>query len=191
MPKNNQTRSKDLQPAARPEPAAQPGMVRFLWSFPIYLAAGFGLLLAPFSRPFVDASTTILVKICAFAVRAFGGSALARGNALINPASGFTISVEDTCNASNVIILLGAAVLAFPARWGHRAKGFLAGAVVLHIVNFFRIVSLFYLAQYNYAWFEFAHWYVWEGLMMIVTLVLFWIWVQYSREEPPAVSEGA
>lgn len=165
-------------------------MNRFLWLFPVCLLIGFGLLQAPFSRPLVNGTTTLLVKACAFVVRIFGGSAVARENILMNPSSGFSISVEDTCNASNVIILLGAAVLAFPARWRQKIKGFVMGALVLHIVNFFRIISLFYLAQYNFTWFEFAHWYVWEGLMMIVTLVLFWIWVEDSRGNPqPAPSK--
>jgi len=189
MAKTDIPRAQGPGPASQAEPPARRDMVRFLWSFPVYLAVGFGLLLAPVSRPVVDGSTVILVKVCAFAVRVFGGSALAQGKVLTNPANGFSISVEDTCNASNVIILLGAAVLAFPARWVQKAKGFVAGAVVLHIVNFFRIVSLFYLRQYNFTWFEFAHWYVWEGLMMIVTLVLFWIWVQNSRENPQPVSK--
>jgi exosortase H (IPTLxxWG-CTERM-specific) len=122
-------------------------------------------------------------------VRVCGGQAVARENLLLNPATGFSISVEDTCNASNVMILLGAAVLAFPASWRQKAKGLVAGAVALHAVNFVRIISLFYLGQYNFAWFEFAHWYVWEGLMMIVTLVLFWIWVQNSRENPQPISK--
>jgi exosortase H (IPTLxxWG-CTERM-specific) len=158
------------------------GMVRFLWLFPVCLAAGFALLWAPFTRPATDAFTTLLVKASAFLVSLFGGQAAAQQNVLRNPVTGFAITVEDTCNASNVVILLCAAVLAFPAHWRQKLKGLVAGTVVLYLVNFLRIISLFYLGQYNFTWFEFAHWYVWEGLMMLVTLVLFWVWVQNSRE---------
>jgi exosortase H (IPTLxxWG-CTERM-specific) len=156
-------------------------LIRFLLTFLLFVAIGFGLLQAPFSRPAVNRFTAVLVSISAFLVRGLGGHAVAQQQVLSNPVTGFQIAVEDTCNASNVVILLWAAMLAFPAGWRQRAKGVLAGTALLHAVNLLRIISLFYLGQYNASWFEFAHLYVWEGLMMVVTLVLFWAWVQNSQ----------
>lgn len=169
-------------PPAAAAPRVPAGMVRFLWVFPVCVVAGFALLEAPFARPAVNGFTALLVKITAFLVRLFGGTAAAQFKVLRNPSTGFAITVEDTCNASNVVILLWAAVLAFPASWRQRAKGIVAGTLVLHAVNLLRIVSLYYLGQYRAEWFEFAHIYVWEGLMMLVTLVVFWSWVQGNRE---------
>ena len=40
---------------------------------------------------------------------------------LKNPANGYSIQVEDTCNGSNVTILLWAAILAFPRPVGAEA----------------------------------------------------------------------
>ena len=48
-------------------------------------------------------------------------------------------------------------------------------------MNLLRIISLFYLGQFRMSWFDFAHLYVWECLMMVVTLVVFWNWVQAGR----------
>src|SRR5689334_22268084 len=158
----------------RPQAA---GVARFLWLFPLWLVVGFGLLETHYGRPAVDAWTRWLVQASALAVRIAGGSAAAHGNLLQNPSTGFSIAVEDTCNASNVVVLLCAAVLAFPATWMKKLKGIAAGTTALLAINLLRIVSLFYLGQYDPAWFEFAHLYLWEGLMMIVTLVLFWMWV--------------
>ena len=155
-------------------------LVRFLLTFLFSAAIGFGLLQAPFCRPAVNGFTAILVDISAFLVRSFGGHAVAQHRILRNPVTGFEIAVEDTCNASNVVILLWAAMLAFPAGWRQKAKGILIGTALLHAVNLVRIVSLFYLGQYSGSLFEFAHLYVWEGLMMVVTLVLFGAWVQDS-----------
>ena len=155
-----------------------PNLRRFLLVFPVCLAIGFGLLSAPFSRPVVDRSTAVLVEVCAFLVRMCGGHAVAQQNFLRNPISGFEIAVEDTCNASDVVILLCAAIVAFPAGWRHKVKGMAIGALLLHAVNLVRIISLFYLGQYRASWFEFSHLYVWEGLMMVFTLVVFWVWVQ-------------
>jgi exosortase H (IPTLxxWG-CTERM-specific) len=182
---NRRAAKNSAMPAGEPPSAAQavrPGMVRFLWVFPVCVVAGFALLEAPFTRSAVNGFTALLVRVSALLVRMFGGAAAAEFKVLRNPATGFAITVEDTCNASNVVILLWAAVLAFPATWRQRAKGIVVGTLVLHAVNLLRIVSLFYLGQYKMEWFEFAHIYVWEGLMMLVTLVVFWNWVRENRE---------
>ena len=153
-------------------------MRRFLIAFPICLAAGFALLLAPFSQPAVRVFTAGIVATCAKLVWLCGGQAAAAGDVLRNPATGFSIQVEDTCNASNVTVLLWAAILAFPAPWGQKLKGLALGTVALHGVNLLRIASLFYIGQHSPAMFEFTHLYVWEGAIMLVTLVIFWTWVQ-------------
>jgi exosortase H (IPTLxxWG-CTERM-specific) len=163
-------------------------MKRFLIVFPICLGAGFALLLAPFSVPAVTAFTSGIVAICAKLVWLCGGQAAAVQKVLRNPVTGFSIQVEDTCNASNVTILLWAAILAFPAPWREKAKGLVAGTLVIHAINLLRIVSLFYLGQHSPGMFEFAHLYVWEGVIMLVTLVIFWTWVQrtYRAGQAPA-----
>jgi exosortase H (IPTLxxWG-CTERM-specific) len=155
---------------------------RFLAIFSVCIAAGFVLLEMPFSRPVIDGFTVALAQISAFFVRAVGGQAVADHKVLLNPTSGFAITIEDTCNASNVVILLWAGILAFPSSWRDRAKGIMWGTLLLHAINLLRIVSLFYLGQYNRTWFEFAHVYLWEGVMMIVTLVVFWGWVDGVQE---------
>jgi exosortase H (IPTLxxWG-CTERM-specific) len=176
---------------ATPESPAQTlraRMRRFLIVFPICLAVGFALLLAPFSQPAVTAFTAGIVAICAKLVGLCGGPATAYQGMLRNPVTGFSIQVEDTCNASNVTILLWAAILAFPAPWRAKLKGLLAGTLVLHAVNLFRIASLFYIGQHSPGMFEFTHLYVWEGAIMLLTLVIFWTWVQstYRASQPRA-----
>jgi len=153
-------------------------MKRFVILFPVFLVAGFGLLLTPFLRPVIDGGTATLVRASAFLVRILGGQAAAQSDILQNPASGFSIRVMDTCNASNVTVLLWAAILAFPAPWIAKSKGLASGTVAIHFLNLVRIVSLFYLGQVNAKWFEIAHLYVWESLIVLFTLVIFWLWVQ-------------
>ncbi len=153
-------------------------MRRFLIVFPICLLVGFGLLLAPFSQSAVTRFTVGVVGLSARLVRLCGGQVAANGDVLTNPSTGYSIRVEDTCNASNVTVLLWAAILAFPAPWRQKIIGLFVGTVVLHLVNLFRIISLFYIGQHEPGWFEFTHLYVWEALIMLVTLAIFWTWVQ-------------
>ena len=155
-------------------------MARFVILFPAWLLAGFGLLFAPFTRPAIDRGTAWLVQLSALLVRLLGGHAAAQSDILRNPASGFSIRVLDTCNASNVTVLLWAAILAFPAPWAAKGKGLAGGTVAIHILNLLRIVSLFYLGQVSEKWFEIAHLYVWESLIVLFTLVIFWLWVQQT-----------
>jgi len=59
-----------------------------------------------------------------------------------------------------------------------KGKGLLAGTATIYVINFLRIISLFYLGQYDVRWFEFAHLYVWESVFVLLTLTFFWMWVR-------------
>lgn len=160
-------------------------MTRFLLLFGISLAVLFGLLLAPATVPAVDRFTRGLVTVSAALIRLFGGHAVADGDLLQDPSTSFAIRMAYGCNGAHVTILLWAAVLAFPATWLQKAKGLLAGTAAIHIVNLIRFISLFYVGEYNRAWFDFAHLYLWESLMMIDTLVIFWTWAHFVRRPGP------
>ncbi|HEX2390662.1 MAG TPA: exosortase H, partial [Casimicrobiaceae bacterium] len=51
-----------------------------------------------------------------------------------------------------------------------------------------RVVTLFYLGQWNAAVFEWAHLYVWQALIMLDVLI---VWVVWVRMTPPAASATA
>jgi len=163
------------------EPSAPPRknrVLRFLVLFPIFLAVGFCGLLIPFLHPAVTSFTRGLVEISAMVIRLFGGNAIAHQVVLQNPSNGFALEVLDGCNGDDVAVLLWAAILAYPASWLQKGKGLLAGTAAIYVINFLRIISLFYLGQYNRQWFEFAHLYVWESVFVLLTLTIFWTWVR-------------
>jgi exosortase H (IPTLxxWG-CTERM-specific) len=85
--------------------------------------------------------------------------------------------MRDGCNAVNVTILLWAAVIAFPATWKMKALGTLAGSLLIQAVNVIRFITLFYIGQYSATWFDFAHGYLWETLIVLDTMVIFGLWV--------------
>ena len=157
-------------------------MVRFLILFCVCLLAGFILLFTPFTQPAVDGFSRGIVSFAAVLIRLCGGRAVALADIMRSPASRFEIRMANGCNGVNVTILLWAALIAFPASWLQKAKGLLAGTLAIHSVNLIRFISLFYLGQYNQRWFDFAHLYVWESLMMFDTLVVFWTWAYFVRK---------
>ena len=173
-------RPSQTRPAQAEETGAPPKnrMLRFLVLFPIFLAAGFCALLIPFLHPAVTAFTRGLVEASAMVIRLFGGHAAAQQVILRNPSNGFAMEVLDGCNGDDVVVLLWAAILAYPASWLQKGKGLLAGTATIYVINFLRIISLFYLGQYDVRWFEFAHLYVWESVFVLLTLTIFWTWVR-------------
>jgi len=160
------------------DPKAQ--MRRFLILFPVCLLLGFALLEVPPVSAAIAAFTASLVSISGGLIHLFGGKATVAGTLLISPA-GFGVKVENGCNAVNVTILLWAAILTYPASWTARTKGLAAGSLALHAVNLLRIITLYYLGQYNRNWFDFAHYYLWESLIVLDTLAIFWFWATLVR----------
>jgi exosortase H (IPTLxxWG-CTERM-specific) len=159
-------------------------MLRFLITFCLCAVAGFALLLAPPLRPAVALFSRSLVKASASLISICGGDARIDGadrTVLVHPANGTGVEMKDGCNGVNVTLLLWAALLAFPGTWRQRLKGFVLGTLAIQAVNFVRFISLFYLLPYNRPIFDFAHDYLWESLIMLDALVVFWIWVYRVR----------
>jgi exosortase H (IPTLxxWG-CTERM-specific) len=160
--------------------------VRFLIVFAVAAFVQFAILLAPWTRPAIDGFSRALVQASAAVIHFFGGQALVSNMIMQSPVSGFSIEMKDGCNGVNVMILLWSAILAFPVSRSAKLAGLLAGALAIHGLNFFRFISLFYLGQYRMSWFEFAHLYLWETLIMLDALIVFGIWVRRSSAEPAA-----
>ena len=154
---------------------------RFLIWFPLCLLVGLALLQVPAVDACVERLTGVLVDVTAAVIHLFGGKALVSGATLSSPVNGFAVRVENGCNAVNVSVLLWSAILVYPAGWKDKVKGIVAGTLLLHSLNLVRIVSLYYLGQYNRSWFDFAHLYLWEGLIVVDTLAIFWGWVILVR----------
>jgi exosortase H (IPTLxxWG-CTERM-specific) len=149
-------------------------MKRFVLLFALFAGVGFALVLAPPLVPFFEYLTRCAAAISAEIIRIAGGHIVIKDYTLTSPDNGFSIVVVYGCNGINVIILLWAAQLAWPAgRWMDKLKAMCLGALVIQAANTLRIISLFYLGQWNKTWFEAMHLYVWEILIMVLGLALF------------------
>ena len=140
--------------------------------------AQFAVLLLPPFRPLVDGFSTHLASVSAWLIRAFGGTCVQHAAVLGNPVKGFAMEVRDGCNGVNVVILLWAAILAYPCNPKWKLAGLGGGMAAIQVVNLLRLISLFYLGQYSPPLFEFAHLYLWEMLIIIDAMVVFGVWVR-------------
>jgi exosortase H (IPTLxxWG-CTERM-specific) len=154
-------------------------MIRFFIAFLVLQAALFGAELTPWAqRFFVVPWTNQLAAISAGLVTLFDPDVVATGKVLRSTTNGFAVSIEAGCNGVEATIVLLAAVLAFPAPWKNKLIGLAAGIVAVQGLNVVRVISLFYLGQWNYQVFEWAHLYVWQALIMLDVLVVWLIWVR-------------
>lgn len=132
--------------------------------------------------------TALLTRTCAFLVTSLDGNASAAGKVLWNMRSGFGVSIEPGCNGIEACIVLFAAIMAFPERWRHKVVGLVAGFAAVQGLNIVRVISLFYIGQWNTAVFNFAHEYLWQALIMLDVLVVWLLWVRagnVARKRPP------
>ena len=108
------------------------------------------------------------------------------GKILQSTSNNFAISIERGCNGVEAVIILVSAMLAFPAPWKHRLIGIGLGFVAIQALNLVRIISLFYLGQWNRIWFDWFHLYLWQALIVLDALVAFLIWLRYlPRQSAP------
>lgn len=162
-------------------------MLKFVILFPIYLVALFVLeLWAPVDRHVIVPWTDFLATICAGLMQLFDSQVLVHGNVVASSVTGFAIAIERGCNGIEAIIILLSAMLAYPARWMEKIVGILVGFVCVQGVNLIRIISLYYLGNWNRTWFDWFHLYIWQALIVVDALVVFLIWLSWTRRRETA-----
>ena len=164
-------------------------MLRFFLIFLGVQASLFGInMLNPVQQYAVLPWTAALAHVCAWLVTAFDATTAATGKVLFNTLTGFGVSIEPGCNGIEACIVLIAAIVGFPAIWRHKLRGLAVGLVAVQALNVVRVISLFYLGQWNDTAFRFAHEYLWQALIMLDVLVVWLWWIKGIR---PATADAA
>jgi exosortase H (IPTLxxWG-CTERM-specific) len=158
-------------------------MLRFLLLFLLIQGV---LFTAELTRPVQQALIVPFTETVAYAsawlVKRFDEGVSSQGRVLWDLESGFGVSIEAGCNGVEAIIVLVAAMVAFPAPWRYKLGGVGLGVLAIQALNLLRIISLFYLGQWNRTAFEWGHLYIWQALIMLDVLVVFLIWLRCLPE---------
>lgn len=169
-------------------------MIRFLLLFLIIQATLFGLeMLQPIQQALVLPWTALLADISGWFMSLVDPNVAVAGKVIASTVNGFAVSIEPGCNGVEAMIVLLAAILAFPAPWTYKLKGLAWGFLAIQALNLVRIISLFYLGQWNREWFDWAHLYIWQALIMLDALIVFLIWIRYlplQANTPPAATQA-
>lgn len=166
-------------------------MRRFAMLFVVILLGLFALELTPPGQAVVRPWTAFVAESSSAVIRALDGDARAQGNMVYSARTGFAMIIEAGCNGVEAMLVLLAGMLAYPAPWKLRLAGLAIGAVAIQALNLVRIVSLFYLGQWDMKWFEWAHLYAWQALIMLDALLVWMLWIRAlpgAPAPPPAAA---
>jgi exosortase H (IPTLxxWG-CTERM-specific) len=154
-------------------------MLRFFVLFSVLLIGLFTLeILQPVEKLVILPFTSLIADISVWIVSAFDDNVIASGNVIRDATNGFGVRIERGCNGIEAVIILFAAIFAFPAPFKHKMIGFVIGFFAIQLLNLVRIISLFYLGQWNQVAFEWFHLYLWQALIILDALVVWLIWLR-------------
>jgi exosortase/archaeosortase family protein len=135
------------------------------------------------SQPF-HGFMVFTANITAFFLNLTGRGVITRDTVVSS--SMFSFQIVDLCTAVMPMLILTAAILAFPSRIKEKVVGLLVGLLGIFIVNQVRLVSLYYIGAYAPGIFETAHLLVWQSLMILLAIGIWLIWV-YKYVRSPLV----
>ena len=160
-------------------------MARFLLIF-------FGIILAlallgqshavyeGFNQPW----TKLLTAIAYCLLHWFDGDVASNADVLYSVSTQKAVQIKNGCNGLEGMMVVVAAVVAFPS--GLRAKvwGILLGSLAVQAVNLVRVMSLYYLNIWNPPLFDWTHLYLWQALIILDAFVFFLLWTRWAAPSP-------
>ena len=154
-------------------------MIRFFILFTVLLVGLFTLeILQPVEKYVILPFTSLIADVSAWIIQTFDDNVMSISNVIRDKTTGFGVRIERGCNGVEALIILFAAIFAFPAPIKHKLIGFAIGFVAIQGLNLVRIVSLFYLGQWNQVAFEWFHLYLWQALIILDALVVWLVWLR-------------
>jgi exosortase H (IPTLxxWG-CTERM-specific) len=154
-------------------------MIRFFVLFSVLLVGLFTLeILQPVEKYVILPFTSLIADLSVWIIQLFDDNVIASANVIRDRASGFGVRIERGCNGVEALIILFAAIFAFPAPFRSKLIGFAIGFFAIQALNLVRIISLFYLGQWNQVAFEWFHLYLWQALIILDALVVWLVWLR-------------
>ncbi len=167
-------------------------MVRFFVLFVVILLGLFFFEVLAWSQEHVILPfTSVIADVSVFLMKMFDSDVDASGKVIRSLSTGFAVSIEPGCNGVEALIILFAAIFAFPAGFKYKLAGFGIGFFAIQIMNLARIISLFYMGQWNRVWFDWFHLYLWQALIILDALVVWLVWLRMLPKNPPQTESSA
>jgi exosortase H (IPTLxxWG-CTERM-specific) len=155
-------------------------MVRFTILFIVIVITLFTLeLYEPVRQAVILPFTGYLATISSAIMQIFDADVIANADVIRSKSTGQAVQIAAGCNGVEAVIVLFAAIFAFPSSFKHKLYGFLLGFFAIQALNLVRIISLYYLLQWDKNWFDWFHLYLWQALIILDALIVWLIWLRY------------
>ncbi len=141
--------------------------------------------LRPTISPFLTEKLTAAVSAHLINLLTPGEHASARGS-LISGTVSLRIAVG--CDGVDGLILIVAAVCAFPMSRKRKLAGIGVGAAVIYAANLLRVIVLYYTFKFRPDLFSFVHMYAGQVFIIFVGFLFFLVWVGKSSVRQEATS---
>lgn len=152
-------------------------LLRFLCLGALALALESLLWTQPYlSTPLLHA----LAQAAAWVASGFGAAPVTEGAHIFNPV-GVTVIVAPVCSTEDIMLLVWAAALAFPATWRQRARAMSAAFILLPLLNVLRLGTLVWASQFKPEWFDWLHLRAGGLLLTLSALTLFLAWAAWVK----------
>jgi exosortase H (IPTLxxWG-CTERM-specific) len=159
--------------------------IRFLVLFVLIIVVSyFVIALKAVDRAFVTPFSAGVTSVSAGLLRLAGQDVVNRGTMM--QARSFAVDVKNGCNGLEAVIIVVAAVLAFPAPWKKKIIGLLLGFGIVEGFNIIRVITLFVIGRDYPKLFEAFHVTIWQSLMFVVSIAVFLVWSRNVTRSRPA-----
>ena len=165
-------------------------MLRFFFLFIGLLAALFSLRITQTMHDWVtEPFTGVLAQVSAFLIKLFDNDVISYGIVIQSQSNGFAVAIAPGCDGIEAVIILVSAIMAFPSPWKHKFIGIGIGFLAIQALNLVRIISLFYMGQWDKTWFDWFHLYLWQALIVLDALAVWLVWLRYLPRQPAALQQ--
>lgn len=174
-------------------------MARFSIIFLVLVISLFALeLYEPVRQAVILPFTGFLATFSSAIMQLFDPDVISQADVIRSESTGQAVQIAAGCNGVEAVIILFAAIFAFPSGFKHKVFGFILGFFAIQILNVIRIISLYYLLQWDKNWFEWFHLYLWQALIILDALIVWLVWLRYlpkkntnnhnQDQQPPATA---
>ena len=152
-------------------------IIKFCLLFGVYVGAFFGLfiLATVYALKPLVALNVFTARSVQIAASLLGLAPTASSSYLT--VKGFSIEVITECTGLFAAFVFLACVLAYPTKVVKKIIGIFAGIIVIYILNIIRMLCLIFVGIRAPQHFDFVHVYLWEGVFIIVVLMLWLVWL--------------
>lgn len=164
-----------------------PGILGFVARLSAILVSGFYLLQLPQLQPLLKSYCLHLAQNLAVLLRSYDTAIAFDGAIIYRNTFDYAVNVDISCSGLDIMLLLSAAIWAWPANWKSKLLGWVVAILLAFVLNAVRIVSLLYtrLLQDMHL-FDFVHEQAWPWLLIFTANGFFFFWLYKNQPQQVA-----